>query len=146
MENHDELFLWLSIHLTGFDRAELEGTGMVAEYCRYVAERIGRDEADPFWEIVTKLRPKRPPRNADALNKAIRQQLIDDHAWGPVARNIIRLWYTGTWRQSDKDPTSEVIISPQAYKEGLVWRAISSHPAGARQPGFGTWADEPVAN
>ncbi|MFM8005661.1 MAG: hypothetical protein ACKO86_12135, partial [Dolichospermum sp.] len=71
---------------------------------------------------------------------------------GPVARNIIKLWYTATWEKlppaweawygAGKE-NSHFIPSPQAYPEGLVWRAIGVNPPGAKGPGYGTWSEPP---
>lgn len=36
------------------------------------------------------------------------------------------------------------VVSPDAYTEGLLWRAIGAHPAGAKAPGYGSWANPPV--
>jgi len=27
--------------------------------------------------------------------------------------------------------------------EGLLWTAIGAHPAGAKAPGYGSWAEQP---
>jgi hypothetical protein len=37
----------------------------------------------------------------------------------------------------------EFVVSPDAYTEGLVWRTFNGHPAGAKAPGFATWALQP---
>jgi hypothetical protein len=69
-----------------------------------------------------------------------------------MARNIIKMWYTGNWAQLPQAWRNQHgagardvdhVISSQAYQEGLVWRAIGTHPQGAKQPGFGTWALPP---
>ncbi|NNH33825.1 hypothetical protein C9413_32005, partial [Rhizobium sp. SEMIA 4085] len=36
-----------------------------------------------------------------------------------------------------------LVVSPDAYIEGLLWKAIGAHPAGAKGPGFGSWAFPP---
>lgn len=77
-----------------------------------------------------------PPRplNPDIL---VRQRIFDDATLGPLARNLIQLWYLGQW--------GFPVISAQAYQEGLVWKAIGAHPQGAKQQGFGTWSSPPPA-
>jgi len=37
----------------------------------------------------------------------------------------------------------DFIVSAESYVNGLVWPAIGSHPMGAKQEGFGTWAFKP---
>jgi hypothetical protein len=39
---------------------------------------------------------------------------------------------------------AEFVASPEAYAEGLVWRAFDGHPAGAKPPGYGTWSLKPA--
>ncbi|MET9931810.1 MULTISPECIES: hypothetical protein [unclassified Streptomyces] len=36
------------------------------------------------------------------------------------------------------------VVSPDAYTEGLLWRAIGAHPSGAKAPGYGSWASPPT--
>ena len=35
------------------------------------------------------------------------------------------------------------VVSPAAYTEGLLWRAIGARPHGAKAPGYGSWAAPP---
>jgi hypothetical protein len=77
---------------------------------------------------------------------------------GPVARNIIRLWYVAIWYELPKrwkerfggidgempEFDETYVVSPAAYTEGLLWRAIGAHPAGAKAPGYGEWAEPPI--
>lgn len=73
-------------------------------------------------------------------------------ALGPVARNVILLWYTGNWNelpQGWRDAYGvsvadvSAVVSAEAYQEGLMWVAGGTHPQGAKEPGFGTWAEPP---
>ncbi|MEB3335083.1 MAG: pentapeptide repeat-containing protein [Cyanobacteriota bacterium] len=57
--------------------------------------------------------------------------ITDAHA----CQRLIRLWYTGLWGERQ--------VHPDAYREGLFWRAIGASPPGSRPPGYGTWALEP---
>ncbi|MFN9628607.1 MAG: pentapeptide repeat-containing protein [Cyanobacteriota bacterium] len=52
-----------------------------------------------------------------------------------ACQQLIRLWYTGIWGERQ--------VNPEAYREGLFWRAIGANPPGSRPPGYGTWALEP---
>ena len=69
-----------------------------------------------------------------------------------MTRALIQLWYLGQWVPLPEDWRNRFgasrfdvakIISTRAYKEGLVWDAIGAHPMGAKQQGFGAWAQEP---
>lgn len=52
-----------------------------------------------------------------------------------ASQRLIRLWYTGLWE--------DTLVHPEAYREGLFWRAVGANPPGSRPPGYGTWALEP---
>jgi hypothetical protein len=94
--------------------------------------------------------------------KADPASLLDSPVFGPLARNIIRMWYLGQWKRippewfdlpeiaADK-PTvldqfgrnADRVISGQAYQQGLAWTAMGVNPMGAKQPGFGSWSWPP---
>ncbi|MET9493837.1 hypothetical protein [Streptomyces sp. NPDC006552] len=42
--------------------------------------------------------------------------------------------------------TPPFVVSPDAYTEGLLWRAIGAHPSGAKAPGYGSWATPPTVD
>jgi len=130
-----ERFLRLSSTLTGFNRVELLGTGVADVYLRAledvlpadVLERLLAGDADP-------------------------DGVLADPALGPPARNLILMWYCGTWTPLPDDwraahGASELdthrVISPDGYVAGLQWVAAGAHPVGARQQGFGAWAVPP---
>ncbi len=83
----------------------------------------------------------------------MRLDILADPTIGPLARNLIVLWYLGQWNQLPADwrdawganaMDQTCIISPEAYVQGLVWPAIHTHPPGAKMPGYGSWALPPV--
>ncbi|MES2570213.1 MAG: hypothetical protein V4710_09195, partial [Verrucomicrobiota bacterium] len=86
------------------------------------------------------------------LEKGMRGAILSDEKLGPIARNLIKLWYIGTWYQLPaawrerhgmiaEDRT--FIPSPSSYVEGLLWPAIGAHPPGAKAPGYGSWTTAP---
>ena len=140
MESRVELtgddFLALSAELTGFTRVELLGTGMADTYLRTL------DEVLPPGMLEELL--ARDGRSVE--------DLLADPALGPVARNLILLWYCGTWSPLPDEwraahGASELdvrrVVTPDAYVAGLQWVAAGAHPVGARQQGFGAWAMPP---
>jgi hypothetical protein len=147
MDAHKEAlnqFLSLSVILTGFDQTELLGTGMAQEYYHQVVSAIGEDISQTLWSIAQTL----TERTGTDLDAAIRRELMASPKFGPIARNIIQLWYWGSWIELPQDwryqyGTSQQdmtrFTSPEAYQEGLIWKAMSTHPEGAKQPGFGSW-------
>ncbi len=88
-----EHFLSLSVSLTGFDKAELLGTGLVHEYYQQVLRVIGEAISKELWEIAQNLTER---AGAD-LDTAIRRELMANPKFGPIAQNTIQLWYWGSW-------------------------------------------------
>ena len=139
-------FLELSAALTGFSRVDLSGTGLVETYYNEVREIVGERIFGRL--LLTSSRA----HEIDAVAKAIEVCILRDECIGPVARNLIRMWYLGNWTQmprawranygaSARDCTR--VISAHAYREGLMWRAIDAHPPTAKSPGFGSWTAPP---
>ena len=144
-------FLELSATLTGFDRIELEGTGLADTYYNKVRRIVG---GRIFGRLLVCWHQLHDEAGDDEcrLNKNLKEQILDSALLGDVARNIITLWYVGNWNQlplawrqhygaSADDRTH--VVSPAAFREGLVWRAIDAHPPTAKALGFGTWAFPP---
>ena len=146
-----EQFLSLSVRLTGFDRAALLGTGLLEEYYRQIVGVIGEAISQELWEVARQL-SARACENSAQLEVAIRRELMASPKLGPVARNIVQLWYWGAWIElpqawrnqygtSSEDVTH--FTSAAAYQHGLIWKAMGTHPQGAQQPGFGSWSLKP---
>jgi hypothetical protein len=146
-----EQFLSLSVGLTGFDRAALLGTGLLEEYYQQIVSVIGEAISQELWEVARRLSARASENGAD-LDVAFRRELMAGPKLGPIARNIIQLWYWGAWielpqawrnqyRTSSQDVTH--FTSAAAYQQGLIWKAMGTHPQGAQQPGFGSWSLKP---
>lgn len=144
-------FLELSAVLTGFQKVDLQGTGLVQTYCDEVTKIIGEGITGELLTLAGSIF-SRQGGDESALETSIRQNILADDKFGPVARNIIQLWYLGTWnqmpnnwrRQYGVNPKDvDHILSAASYEESLVWRAMGSNPQGAKQPGFGTWSLPP---
>jgi hypothetical protein len=142
-----EPFLALSAILTGFEKVELLGTGLVETYYNEVVSIIGQAFSNELWETTTKI-IKHHSKDEAQLEAAVRREILASPLLGPVARNIIQMWYVGNWNElpqswqqvygvSPNDTTR--VISPEAYEQGLVWDAINAHPPAAKQPGFDSW-------
>jgi len=142
-----ENFMAFSTIVTGFTEFKLYGTGHARHYFSTVVDIVG--EA-PIGELAQAFRrAQRESKGDDRL----RAYILSDARLGPIARNIIKLWYVGIWYQlpfawrdtfgaRDRDTTH--MVSPTAYPEGLLWPAIGANPSGAKAPGYGTWSDPPV--
>ncbi len=148
-----EQFVALSVILTGFDEAELHGTGMLPTYYGLIPSTIGEEL---FGRLLTRWSDIQVRGGGDPpfLEQLVKTELLEDATLGPIARNLAALWYLGMWNQLPAEwrdangawaGDQTYIISPRAYSAGLVWKAIHSHPPGAKQPGFGSWALKPDA-
>ncbi|WKK23438.1 hypothetical protein QZH56_32750 [Streptomyces olivoreticuli] len=131
-------FVGLSVRLTGFDAFDLHATGMVRLYHDTTLDQVGREAIGRFLADLESVGGD-PDRLVDETSR-------------DIARAITHLWYLGVWPQLSRPVHAALgreqanvafMVSPEAYTEGLVWRTFHGHPAGAKAPGFGTWADPP---
>jgi hypothetical protein len=147
-----QAFLQLSAVLTDFSEFRLCGTGQAQLYYSTAVEIAGQSVVSELVQAFQQIRSE-AHGNAESLEKGLRGSILSDEKLGPIARNIIKLWYVGTWYQlpgswherfgmTGEDRT--FIPSPSSYVEGLLWPAIGAHPPGAKAPGYGTWTDPPV--
>jgi len=143
MSDH-ELFLDLSVDLTGFSRIDLLGTGLTERYLEELHEVL---PGTMVSDLLSTFERERANSGSETIPR-----LLEDEVWGPVARNMIMLWYCGRWtalphswtaQNGTAGKNTDHVVSPAAYVAGLQWVAAGAHPAGARQQGFGAWATAP---
>jgi hypothetical protein len=129
-----ERFVALSAALTGFRDVDIHGTGQARAYLDLVLSVAGDD-------LTARLLDATP------------QEALADPDLGPLARNLIVLWYLGQWDQMPRGwrdrhgaaPADVArVASAAAFRAGLVWPAIGTHPSSAKAPGFGSWATPPA--
>jgi hypothetical protein len=146
-EDRTGQFLELSALLTGFDRVSLLGTGMTDEFVGALDAVLPAGTLDELLAAHAML-PDGGDREAAAA-----ASILEDAKLGPVARNVILMWYCGTWtalpdawRTAYGTSPLDVnrVVSAMAYQAGLQWVAAGAHPAGARQQGYGAWAQPPA--
>lgn len=144
-------FLALSAALTGFSVFRLEGTGQTDAYLTTIGDIVGEATVDALVSVHRGLVDATGGDEAE-LQRGLRRELLSDAKLGPVARNLVKLWYVGTWYElpaawrdtfgpSLRDRT--FVVSPEAYTEGLLWPAVGANPAGSKPFGYGTWAKPP---
>jgi len=144
-------FLALSATLTGFSVFRLEGTGQTDAYLGALTDIVGEATVDALAAVHRRVVDAAGGDEA-RLERGLRRELLSDTKLGPVARNLIRLWYVGTWHElpaawreafgaGTRDRT--FVVSPEAYTEGLLWPAVGANPAGAKPFGYGMWAKPP---
>jgi hypothetical protein len=144
-------FLRLSSVLTDFEEFQLRGTGQAELYYSTAADIVGDGAMSALLRAFGAVEAAAQGDQVQ-LEKGLRRAILSDERLGPIARNLIKLWYIGTWYQLPgswrerfgvvaEDKT--FIPSPMSYVEGLLWPAIGAHPPGAKAPGYGTWSGAP---
>lgn len=151
-----EYFLDFSVAVTGFSRLHLQGTGQASLYFDTIQSVIGSDLfgelLQTFHRLVVKAKSE---KDESILTQGLRSDILGSEKLGPIARNIIKLWYVATWYQlpkswresfGTKENDGTRIVSPQAYPEGLLWASIGVNPPAAKAPGYGTWSEPPLVS
>lgn len=146
-----EDFLALSIDLTAFPEPDLHGTGLAGQYLAKVRAACGDAVV---VQLLAAHRAARDETGGDpaGLDRALRHRIFSDDCLGPVARNVIKLWYAGMWyglppewtdRFGAQAAAETSTVTAASYQEGLLWPAIGANPPGAKAPGYGSWAGPP---
>ncbi|MFL5782831.1 MAG: hypothetical protein ACJ760_16055 [Thermoleophilaceae bacterium] len=146
---HD--FVAFSAAVTGFREFDLHGTGQAEEYLSTVAGGAGADVLDGLLAAWTRVRDE--AQDDDTLTATLlRREVFSDPTLGPVARNVVKLWYVGIWYELPRawidacgalERNYTFMVSSSAYVNGMLWTAIGGNPPGARGPGFASWAGPP---
>ena len=144
-----ESFLSFSAAVTAFTTFELLGTGMADAYLAAVIKVVGETtvgELLHIWDSISGSNGQQP------LEHKLRLAIFGDEKLGPIARNIVKMWYIGIWYQlpyswsqtfGALEHDVNFMVSPAAYTEGLLWPTIGAHPPGAKAPGYGSWSGPP---
>ncbi|WP_017594189.1 hypothetical protein [Nocardiopsis potens] len=136
----EQEFVRTCVRLTGFTEYDLYGTGMAGLFLGTARDQVGEDRFAVFWAALKKALDD--PQGLKTLTPTHLE----------AARALTYLWYTGAWPRlapaahaelRRQQANTEFMAAPAAYTEGLVWRTFHGHPAGAKAPGFGTWAAKP---
>jgi hypothetical protein len=147
-----EQFLLLSVDLTAFEETELLGTGLAHPYLAKVRAACGDEVVTALLDTHRAVRADRAPLDPALFDRALRHRIFSDDRLGPVARNVIKLWYAGMWyalppewtdRYGARAAGETSTVTAASYQEGLLWRAIGANPPGAKAPGYGSWAQPP---
>ena len=145
-----ERFLALSAEVTAYPVFELRGTGMAEAYLATVEEVVGPQVLDTLLD-----RYDAAVHAADGggnLPDLLRRDLFSDPWLGPVARNLVKMWFVGIWYELPRAWTDAYgarqrnvmfSVSAAAYTEGLLWPSIGANPPGAKAPGYASWAQPP---
>lgn len=146
-ERQDD-FLALSAELTAFGRVELVGTGEADAYFNTFTRIVGAAAVDALLDAYTAM----DAASADDRQQEFRRTIFGDAYIGPLARNLIKLWYVGIWyqlprawreRYGAREGDETFTVSANAYTQGLLWPAADANPAGAQSPGWASWTKPP---
>jgi hypothetical protein len=145
MKTRHGLFLAISARLTGFEAVELEGTGMTQTFLDTLSNNTAPDVLDWFFEEAAAILAL---PDDDTIDAAIRLRLMPDSSYAATAKVIILMWYTGEWYTGIGESTdvNSTQIDAPSYVQGLMWSVAEAHPPGAKQPGYGSWAEPPIRN
>ncbi|HUB79383.1 MAG TPA: hypothetical protein VMB03_11325 [Bryobacteraceae bacterium] len=140
MRKRFDEFLGLSALLTGFDRVDLQSTGIASDFLTKLDEILPAGMTDQLLEVYAGL-PKGSGREA-ALEAAI----LGDAKFGPVARSLILLWYCGSWTVLPDEWHSAYgespheqggTVSAQAYLGGTAMAGCGGPRTRQRAAGLG---------
>ena len=146
-----ERFLELSAEVTAFSTFDLQGTGQAEAYLSSVTNVVGEEVLGELLDAYGRARDEYAD-DSEARARLLYRDIFSSEKLGPIARNIIKLWYAGVWCELPPEWTESFgavendvtfVVSPTAYTEGLLWRAIGATPHGAKAPGYGSWAVPP---
>ena len=143
------LFLAMSEELCGIPTFYLSGTGYAATYWDLLLNMVGPDSIHRLLASYAKL----PICCRQDREVAIHAELLSHDEFGPIARNVIKLWYLATWFELPAEwhrnhqtlvDDKTFVPSPWAYPESLLGPAVGAHPAGAKPTGHQSWVSPPV--
>src|SRR6266850_3452664 len=88
-------FLNLSRALTGFEKVDLLGTGMARQYYDEIT-RLYKETVIRLL-LMAKAVSDVCGKNKHELEKQIQKRIIEDIEFGPIAKNIIQMWYLASY-------------------------------------------------
>jgi hypothetical protein len=145
-----ERFLEFSSDVTAYSVFELRGTGLAEAYLATVEDVVGKQVLDDLLDTYDAA--VAAAESGGALPDLLRRALFSDLRLGPIARNVVKMWYLGIWYELPRSWTDAYgalqknvvfTVSAAAYTEGLLWPSIGANPPGAKAPGYGSWAQPP---
>jgi hypothetical protein len=93
LDERAERFVDLSAFLTGYGRVELHGTGLTGLYLQTLDTVLPAGVVDELLDAFARLSATAVSAATSGRDVATGAVILDDPKLGPVARNIILLWY-----------------------------------------------------
>jgi hypothetical protein len=141
-------FINMSAELCGFSAYVHRGTGYSEAYYATTVGMVGQKTMEKLLEVYAAL----PVGDSKLRDEALRWRILSDLELGAVARNIIKLWYTGIWFELPQywhdaygtlQDDRRFIPFTYAYPEGLLGPSVGAHPQGAKAQGYASWSEPP---
>lgn len=167
-------FVRFSATMTGFSEFDLWGTGQVEAYYHTILSQEGPDAlvramnggqtADPLVKSIiklwyvgvwygTKLTGRTDVAAWTAPGRSGSKPAVPEDSQPSQSLPSQSLPSRSLPRQRVSEDDSAAgyeyreppfVVSPAAYTEGLLWRAIGAHPSGTKAPGYGSWVQPPA--
>ena len=146
-------FVNLSAILTGYQPSDLyddfDPQPVAIEYLAMLKSKVDAATVSNLISTFANINAQATSTTTESEFVAeIQTQIINDAQMGPVALNIIRMWYLSIWYDMDQTPpitglSTGTVVSMNAYTKGLAWDAGQAHPMGYSEMHFGYWETEP---
>lgn len=145
-------FVGLSAILTGFSADDLNPQfspqPVSVEYLQTLQAKV---DAALVTQLLTTYQNIAAQFPAAEQPAQVQAQILTDPNMGPVARNIIRMWYLSIWYDMNQSQpitgfSGGTVVSSNAYTKGLAWDAMQAHPMGYSEMHYGYWATPPVSD
>jgi hypothetical protein len=146
-----QAFVAFSAAVTGFTEVDLQGTGQAEEYRSTVEGAVSAEILAELLETWARISAEAQGEGSQ-LDNLLRRDVFSDPKLGPVARNIVKMWYVGIWYELSPAwinafgalaQNRTFMVSASAYVSGMLWPTIGGNPPGARGPGFASWTGPP---
>lgn len=133
----------MSAALTGFLssvlKPKLDPVGLARTYYEFALGQVGASAMSALLNAFRSIATQPPQTIADTL---LETSAASPSPQAQIAQSIVAMWYLGAWYKPGK-PFPLQIITSEAYTNGLVWKAMQSHPMGFSPFTFGYWSQQP---
>jgi hypothetical protein len=170
VEEHLTNFVGLSSVLTGYDANllappvdPLEDNSVAQQYLRLMLARADNEvflqTLALFGSVVSSITstvqgadPTNPwtwsqdPAIEPQAAAGVESLILSDADMAAMARRLTRLWYLATWYADEPPGFDGMVVSMDAYQQGLAWPTFQAHPMGYSELDFGYWKDPPATS
>ncbi len=143
-------FANMSAALTGFLpsvlKPAIDPVGLSRTYYEFAVSQVGASAMNTLLNAYRAIQTQPPQTVADTL---LETATNPPSSQALLCQSIVAMWYLGAWYipgvtgGGGFPPTPLQIVSSEAYTNGLVWKAMQSHPMGFSAFTFGYWSQVP---